>query len=146
MNVNKNRGAGDAKMELQIAPLIDVVFLLLIYFLVTASLIRKEGDLGFILPANVSSPMTDLPVEALILISGEGQVSIDGKEYPPDDIRLDQLVVHVNGLKQIADSQQSDLRVTITPNRETIHTRIINVMDACADAGVEKLSFGKSTM
>lgn len=146
MKLNKNRGAGDAKLELQIAPLIDVVFLLLIYFLVTASLIRKEGDLGFVLPANVSSPMTDLPIEALILISKDGKVSIDGQEFPPDDIRLDKMVVHVNGLKQMADSQQSDLRVTITPNRETVHKRVINVMDACADAGVEKLSFGKSTM
>ena len=35
------------KAELQIAPLIDVVFLLLIYFMVTASLIKKEADLSF---------------------------------------------------------------------------------------------------
>ena len=51
-------------MELQIAPLIDVVFLLLIYFMVTASLIKKEGDISFILPA-AAAPDTkiDMPVE-----------------------------------------------------------------------------------
>ncbi len=43
----------DAKLELQIAPLIDVVFLLLIYFMVTASLIKKEADLSFMLPTVV---------------------------------------------------------------------------------------------
>ena len=36
----------EVKLELQIAPLIDVVFLLLIYFMVTASLIKKEGDIS----------------------------------------------------------------------------------------------------
>ena len=36
----------DVKLELQIAPLIDVVFLLLIYFMVTAALIKKEGDIS----------------------------------------------------------------------------------------------------
>ena len=37
------------KAELQIAPLIDVVFLLLIYFMVTASLIKKEAEIANIL-------------------------------------------------------------------------------------------------
>lgn len=133
-------------MELQIAPLIDVVFLLLIYFMVTASLIKKEGDLSFILPASVSSPMQDMPIEAQIFISNEGRVSLDGLEFPPSDLLLDELAVHLAGLKQIADSQQSDFRVTINPKKATVHKRIVSVMDACADAGVEKLSFGKSTM
>lgn len=134
-------------MELQIAPLIDVVFLLLIYFMVTASLIKKEGDISFILPAQVAGqPPVDLPIEAQIFISADGTVALDGLEFPPTDLMLDELAVQVAGLKQIADSQQSMFFVTITPNKDTFHTRIIDVMDACAAAKVEKLSFGKSTM
>ena len=68
MKLKKGRG-GESKVELQIAPLIDVVFLLLIYFMVTASLIKKEGDISFMLPApNPNPEKTDLPVEALIMI------------------------------------------------------------------------------
>lgn len=37
----------DAKMELQISPLIDVVFLLLIYFIVSAKILQPEGDIPF---------------------------------------------------------------------------------------------------
>ena len=81
MNVGKKRGTGDTKMELQIAPLIDVVFLLLIYFMVTASLIKKEGDISFILPAKVDGmPPEELPIEAQIFISAEGMVAVDGLE------------------------------------------------------------------
>jgi biopolymer transport protein ExbD len=133
-------------MELQIAPLIDVVFLLLIYFMVTASLIKKEGDISFILPANISVPPVDLPIEALIFITANGTVSLDGMEFPPQDAMLDALAVQVAGLKQIADSQDSNFFVTVTPSKDTVHTRVIDVMDACAAAGVEKLSFGKGTM
>ena len=65
----------DAKLELQIAPLIDVVFLLLIYFMVTASLIKKEADIGFMLPAKVSvEDMQEIPVEVLIEITADGYV------------------------------------------------------------------------
>ena len=39
--MNLLQHSDDIKLELQIAPLIDVVFLLLIYFMVTASLIRR---------------------------------------------------------------------------------------------------------
>ena len=48
-----NKNIEEDKFEIQIAPLIDVVFLLLIYFMVTTTLI-KEADIGFILPANIS--------------------------------------------------------------------------------------------
>ena len=67
------------KTELQITPLIDVVFLLLIYFMVTASLIKKEADLSFMLPAKVelTDPIT-LPIEVLIEVNELGDISING--------------------------------------------------------------------
>ena len=52
MNLNQN--IDEDKFEIQIAPLIDVVFLLLIYFMVTTTLIKKEADIEAILPANIS--------------------------------------------------------------------------------------------
>ncbi|WP_372809198.1 ExbD/TolR family protein, partial [Pontiella sp.] len=62
--MNLNQHFEEAKLELQIAPLIDVVFLLLIYFMVTASLIKKEADIGFMLPADIAvQDMQQIPVE-----------------------------------------------------------------------------------
>ena len=46
----------DTKGGLQIAPLIDVVFLLLIYFMVTSSLKKSEGDLGITLRHRQTGP------------------------------------------------------------------------------------------
>ena len=143
MNLNKHYE--DAKLELQIAPLIDVVFLLLIYFMVTASLIKKEGDISFMLPANVAQEdMIVIPVEALIEISSDGVVEIEGMRFGSDDRELGNLVTQVVGLRAIAESQQSPFFVNVLPHRDARHWRIIDVMDACAAAGVKSLTFSKS--
>jgi biopolymer transport protein ExbD len=132
-------------MEMQIAPLIDVVFLLLIYFMVTASLVKKEGDISFILPANIAQDeMVTVPVEVLIEIDADGTVLLEGMQFPESDHMLDELVNQVRGLKQIAASQKSPFFVNLLPHRNALHKRIIDVMDACAAANVDSLTFSKS--
>jgi len=145
MKLNRQNMSGEQKVELQIAPLIDVVFLLLIYFMVTASLIKKEGDIAFVLPANIpSQEMNEMPVEILIEITGDGIVQVEGIRFPAGDRMLDDLVTQLAGLKQIAKSQSAPFAVNLLPSSETIHDRVIDVMDACAAAGVKNLSFSKS--
>ena len=145
MNLRRRRQAESARLELQIAPLIDVVFLLLIYFMVTASLIKKEGDISFILPASVPpTKQINIPVEALIFLDETGAVELDGLRFPPSDRILSELSIQVGGLKEIAEAQESPFSVTVTPHAGTLHDRVIDVMDACAAVGVKNLSFGKS--
>ena len=145
MRLNQQNISGDQKVELQIAPLIDVVFLLLIYFMVTASLIKKEGDIAFVLPANIPpEEMNEMPIEILIEITGNGVVQVEGIRFDPDNRMLDDLVTQLAGLKRIAQSQGALFAVNLIPNSETLHDRVIDVMDACAAAGVKNLSFSKS--
>jgi biopolymer transport protein ExbD len=135
----------EAKLELQIAPLIDVVFLLLIYFMVTAALIKKEGDISFMLPANIAQEdVVEIPVEVLIEIGVDGTVQVEGMRFSASDRNLESLVGQLAGLKAIAASQHSPFFVNILPNQDALHERIIDVMDACAAAGVKNLSFSKA--
>lgn len=134
----------EAKAELQIAPLIDVVFLLLIYFMVTSSLIKKEGDIAFVLPADVPAPeMVEIPVEARININPDNSVMLEGITYPASDRDLEELTTKIIGLRSMAEMQRSPFFVTLNPDQETIHQRIIDVMDACAAAKVKNLTFSK---
>lgn len=130
------------KAELQIAPLIDVVFLLLIYFMVTASLVKKEADLSFMLPAKVETtdPIT-LPIEVLIEVSELGDILVDGMVFGQDSGDLDDLIGQLVSLKEAADSSNSELIVNILPADKALHGRIVNVMDACAAAKVKNMSF-----
>ncbi|MEN8254233.1 MAG: biopolymer transporter ExbD [Verrucomicrobiota bacterium] len=129
------------KTELQITPLIDVVFLLLIYFMVTASLIKKEADLSFMLPAKVETtePLT-MPIEVLIEVTELGDITINGMLYGQGG-NLDDLVGELMGFKEAAESSDSELIVNILPADKAVHAWIVRVMDACAAADVKNMSF-----
>ena len=130
------------KVELQITPLIDVVFLLLIYFMVTTALIKKEADISFMLPAKVDQPEAiDLPIEVLIEIAPTGDVVVEGMIFERDDRELNTLAVRLVELREAAESSASELIVNIMPDSEALHGRIIDVMSACAAAEVRNTSF-----
>ena len=135
----------DAKLDLQISPLIDVVFLLLIYFIVSAKIIQPEGDIPFTLPAENESEMVDLPVEARIKIMEDNSVTINnGVKYPGDDADLKDLTDRLKELRRMAKAQRSPFFVTLDPTQKTKHTRIVDVMDACAYAEVKNLTFSRN--
>ncbi len=145
MKLNQKNISGDQKVELQIAPLIDVVFLLLIYFMVTASLIKKEGDISFLLPADIpAEQIVELPIEVLIEIMADGVVEVEGRRFANQNRLLDELVMQLKQLQAIAEAQSAPFSVNLLPDADTLHDRVIDVMDACAAAGVKNLSFSKS--
>lgn len=133
----------DTKLDFQISPLIDIVFLLLIYFMVTASLIKKEADIVFSLPTP-GSVQIDMPVEVRVEIAADGAIEVEGMRFSREDRSLNELVTQMAGLKKIAASQQSEFFVNIMPHKESLHRRVIDVMDACTAAGVDRLIFGQS--
>ena len=133
------------KVNQSTASLIDVVFLLLIDFMVTALLIRKEGDISFLLPGAVEQvEMVDSPGEVRIEIQAEGTVIVEGMRFSYDDRTLHNLGAQVAGLKVIAKTQTSPFFVKIRSHQESLNRRIIEVMDACAAAKVDQLTFSKS--
>lgn len=134
----------EVKLDLQISPLIDVVFLLLIYFIVSAKIILPEGDIPFALPADVPpQEMITIPIEARIRISADDSVMLEGMSFPGTDRKLVSLVDQIKGLKSLADAQRSPFFVTLDPTEDTKHQRIVDVMDACAQADVKNLTFSK---
>ncbi|MFT5409512.1 MAG: biopolymer transport protein ExbD, partial [Verrucomicrobiales bacterium] len=67
----------DEDPELDISSLIDVSFLLLIYFIVTSTLQKRETDLSITLPSTVPTDSTD-PVDPLaIKIAMDGTITVD---------------------------------------------------------------------
>lgn len=145
MRMVKNKEDLEVSGAIDIAPLIDCVFLLLIYFMVTTSLVKKEADISFALPASVAqTEAVNLPVEVSIEISSDGTVQVEGMKYAGGDRMLNELVTHLQGLQQIAASQSSIFSVNLLPDGDVLHERVIEVMDACAAAGVKNLTFSKS--
>lgn len=133
----------EEKIGVPIAPMIDVVFLLLIYFMVSSTLERQEADLSFQLPGTVEqeSPL-DLPDEQIIEIREGGQVIVN--EYPydsPDALRLEELAAMLTRFREASDANKVEAIVTIAPAGSVPHRQIVKVMDACSLAGIEGVNF-----
>jgi biopolymer transport protein ExbD len=134
----------NAEEGLQIGPLIDVVFLLLIYFIATSSLKRPEGDLGIRLPGSVSqSTQLNMPDEQIIEISSEGTVNLNNRMFnDPEGNDMAELVDMLRRYKAASDATGNKAMVTIQASDNTRHQRVIDVMSACGQAGIIHMSVG----
>lgn len=139
----KLKKRADTKVGVPIAPMIDVVFLLLIYFMVSSTLERQETDISFQLPGTVeqTEPL-DLPDEQIIEIRENGQVIVN--EYPydgPDSIQLIELATMLAQFREASAANKVEAIVTIAPADSVAHYQIVKVMDACSLAGIEGVNF-----
>lgn len=132
------------KTELQIAPLIDVVFLLLIYFMVSAQLKRTEADLDLALPGAVSvSTQMEIPDEQIIEVLATGEIVLNNKVYASQD-KTDLAGLEHTLLRyaQAAKISKSKAVITIAADDDAVHERVIDVLNACAGAGIKNVTFG----
>ena len=126
---------GDGEFGFQIAPMLDILFVLLLFFMVSAGAQKHEKNLTTHVPGG--QPGGQVPVA--IAIDSDGQVSISGVPYdPPDDHNLPTTVARLNTIVK-ADANQP---VVVTPSRSTRHQRVVDVLNACAAADVKNLAFG----
>ncbi|NJK93308.1 MAG: biopolymer transporter ExbD [Blastochloris sp.] len=121
--------------------MLDVMFVLLLFFMVSAGSNAKEEELGIKLPGNTNSKPTDENVAQLpiiLKINKDGSVLFnDSPTVSAEDAEMKGLQDRLAGVI----SQFPSTPVIISPDPEVRHERVITVMDACSYAKVEKLAF-----
>ncbi len=131
------------KSGLQIAPLIDVVFLLLIYFMVSARLKRPEADISLALPGSVSSSVElNIPNEQIIDVLADGKIILNNYVfYKTDKSDLVELENILRRYKIASAQSKSEAMITISAHEDSTHERMIDVLNICTAAGIENISF-----
>jgi biopolymer transport protein ExbD len=130
--------------EFQMAPMIDCVFLLLIYFMVTTSLLKLETDLGFQLPGQVQQGVRlEMPDEQIIEVKVDGEILMNNQPFD-DKVSHDmpQLQHTLARFREAAKFANQQAMVTIQADDGSVHQRLVDVMNACASAGITNVSFG----
>ena len=132
--------------RLNISSLIDMVFLLLIYFMVSASLVKSEGDLGIKLPGlTVTEEQLEVPDEQIIEIRNSGRVFLNGREFGHhEDQEMPELMNTLMRYKLASESTKNKALVTVWAEDKAKHQRLIDVLNACAGAGIENVTFTSS--
>jgi biopolymer transport protein ExbD len=131
-------GSDDGDMGFQIAPMVDVVFVLMLFFMACAGSQVVESQLNVNLPAGKGAGTSD-KTPIIIDISSDGLVSINNTGYgQPADKNLRDLYEF---LKNSIETFGSEDPVIIRPSPDAKHERIIQVLNAAAKAQVKNLSF-----
>jgi biopolymer transport protein ExbD len=112
----RNAGAREEKIELQMTPMIDIVFQLLIFFIMTFKIVVPEGDFNIKMPLSAPSqgpPDENLtpPIKVRLTTSGGGSVGIRMNDTPIGDFtqlrgRVVGLIGDERGPGSIADSAE----------------------------------------
>ena len=115
--------------EPNITPMLDVVFILLIFFIVTANFIKEPG-LEINRPDSETSEITE-NAAILIAIGAAGEIYMDGR-------RIDVRQVKANVIRLIAENPQGS--VVIQADVKSTAEKIVAVMDEVREAGVIDIS------
>lgn len=120
--------------ELNMTPLIDMVFILLIFFIVTTSFVKESG-------VEINRPVANTAVvnestSLIIGITDSNEVWIEGKIY---DVRS------VRGYMNRFLAETPEGAVVITADKECRSGLLIKVLDSCREAGATNLSVAART-
>jgi biopolymer transport protein ExbD len=139
-----NLVSADEGEDFQMAPLIDVVFLLLIFFMVTSSIQRFETDLSIQLPGRVKqSEQLAMPDEQIVEILEDGRVLLNNQFYDaPDSRDMPHLASTLTRFKQASDLANVRALLTVQAASQSRHERLIDVLNAAAAAKIEFVSVG----
>ncbi|MCO5068620.1 MAG: biopolymer transporter ExbD [Kiritimatiellae bacterium] len=133
----------DIQLKIEMTPMIDCVFLLLIFFMVTSTFHRQEADISFSLPGVASQDdSVEIPDEQIIEISGEGQVLLNDMAYDgPNSSDMPELVDTLRRFRASAEANKSSAMVTIAPADDVRHQRVVDVLNACSAAQISNVTF-----
>jgi len=132
--VNIREENGVEEFVLNLTPMIDVVFLLLIFFMVTTTFLDPEREIEVELPvAESGSEPEEMPEEIVLTVVEDGTV-FHGEEAMSDEMLLE--------LLRLTAQHDPEIPVTIRGHRLTHHESVVKVMDACGIAGLINLAVG----
>lgn len=128
----RRRAAPDI-IGFQIAPMVDVLLVLLCFFIATWSFARKEMELDVKVPAAQSAKEPTSAVNQTVLnVKQDGKVVWNRKEIP-----LQELEPKLKDLARL----YPDYAIILRGDERAAYKAIVNVLDICRDAGIWNVAF-----
>ena len=116
--------------NIEMTPLIDMVFLLLIFFLVATTFHQEEREMQIALPfASSSGPISATLRELIVNVDAEGSIILSGRIIEPEAL---QMVV------EEAVASNPDQKVTVRGDRQAAYGHVVRVLDICKGSGVQE--------
>jgi biopolymer transport protein ExbD len=123
------RKASRPTVAINIAPLVDVIFLLVIFFAVSTTFLETAG-LKLELPTSSSTAERE-PRELTVLLSSDGTLSFEGDNLEHEELQ--------QRLRSALDDTERKI-VVLRADTNTPHGEVVRVMDLIRESGAEGLT------
>lgn len=135
----------EVNVGFQIAPMIDVVFVIMLFFMVMAGAVKVERELKIQLPglgtpelSNENTP----PDEIVVTVEESGMVNLNDEPFDTEaDKALPNFTNTLRRLKQEADHRKAKVIVTIQAEEQARYERVIDVLNALAKVQIANVTF-----
>lgn len=139
----KLRTLNEEEPGLDMSSLIDVSFLLLIYFIATSTLKPREADLGMTLPTTESTNTSKVEIDQMTInLNGQGMVIVNEEvvENDPTKRVMPQLRTRLADYKAAADLSDSTPVVILSADDSAKSQRFVDVLNTLADVGITSVT------
>lgn len=116
--------------RIDLTPMVDVVFLLLIFFMISTTFVESPG-ISIKLPEASSQTIEREPKEIKVYLSKEGDIYHRDQKISLDDFK---------GLLAESQSEAELTTVLLLADQESRHGKVVTLMDLARDAGFVKLA------
>lgn len=132
----RRRRRYNEEAEINVTPMLDVIFIMLIFFIVTTSFVKETG-------LEISRPSSSPPTEVtervgpiVVKIDASSRISVNGRTLEPR-------AVEANLEREKAEKPDAPLIVAAHPDGDT--EALVTVLDAARSVGIDSVSVATST-
>lgn len=120
----------DAAPTLDMTPMIDAVFNLLIFFLIATTFQQSEREINIALPfASQGQPIAAALREIVVNVGPDGRAIVNGRALEPDSLGV---------LIRDAVAVNPQQKVTVRGDRSVAYEHVVRVLDICKRSGVQQ--------
>jgi biopolymer transport protein ExbD len=141
-------GSDSGEPEFQIAPMIDVLLVILIFFMtVTSASVLKVDKTISLPPAKNAQKKDNSRAETVVNVRWKPETKraefvYEDRVYPNANAIVEQLkTAKITGEKQVTTAENPNFRAVIRGDRDVPAIYVSQAMNACAEAGISDISF-----
>ena len=133
--MNFQRGRRHEELEMNLVPLIDVL-LVIIIFLVVSATFSRTSELQINLPTAEASSSQDKPLLITVEVDAAGRYMVNGNEVQGAEISA-----IASALTKAAGDSKEDPTIVINADAKATHQSVVNVMEASRQANYTHITF-----
>jgi biopolymer transport protein ExbD len=118
----------ELRAEINVTPLVDVVLVLLVILLLVAPLLKEDVPIELPIAAHALEDQSD--ATPTLTVAADGSVTLEGTPLPSDDLAARLGAIYAS---------RPDKAIMLAAARTLSYARVVEVMDACRAAGIERI-------